>query len=109
MLKRGIHGRNSENCIALVLLSNCVNSGMVTANPASATSIERERAKGALRSEPVASTSNPPRIGIQIARLRNGIPVIVTFRSVRPKPARVYRYSQVVPPVQTRLNQKVRR
>src|SRR5690606_11895633 len=56
---------------------------MVTANPATAVSRARARASGALRSEPVASTSKPPRIGIQIARLRRGIPVIVTFRSVR--------------------------
>ncbi|GLT21931.1 hypothetical protein GCM10007933_13860 [Zoogloea oryzae] len=69
--------------MALVVTSNDVYSGMLTARPAKAESNAKNLAAEALRSEPVASVSNPPTIGTQIARLRNGIglPVISTVRS----------------------------
>ena len=84
MLKYGIHAASSTNCIWLVPVSKPVNNGMVTSTPSTEVTSAIIRCSGAFRSEPVASTTKPPIIGTQIARLRRGIPVIVYFRLWRP-------------------------
>jgi len=70
----GIHSRFSTNCIAEVPVSNPLTSGNATISPSSAPASAIQRASGALRSEPVASTTAPARIGTQMTRVRIDCP-----------------------------------
>ena len=72
MSKRGIHSLSSTNCMALVVTSNWVYSGIVTRKPASAPASAIQRAGVAARSpsRPTASTTSPATIGTQMASER---------------------------------------
>src|SRR4030042_4856806 len=74
MLNAGIQAAFSTNCIAEVPMSNPVTSGIATARPSSAPANAIQRASAALRSEPVASTATPARIGTQMTRERIDCP-----------------------------------
>jgi len=73
-LNAGIHVVFSTNCIAEVAVSKPMTSGIATIRPASAPPSDSQRASGALRSEPVASTATPARIGTQMTRERIDCP-----------------------------------
>ncbi len=68
MLNAGIHAAFSTNCIAEVLVSKPMTSGIATIKPASAPVNASQRASGAFLSEPVASTTTPARMGTQMTR-----------------------------------------
>src|SRR5512139_2771062 len=74
MLNAGIHAAFSTNCIADVVVSKPVTSGIATISPSSAPASAVQRASAALRSEPVASTTTPARIGTQMTRERIDCP-----------------------------------
>ena len=69
MLKRGIQGLSSTNCIALVVASKWVQSGSVTRKPRIAPPSAIQRVSG-LRS-PAKSTSTPAMMGTQMAAERS--------------------------------------
>jgi hypothetical protein len=74
MLKRAIHGAISTNCIADVVRSKCVHSGMQTARPNTEPTSAVQRAGAGLRSLPMASTATPKAIGSQIVSDKHGDP-----------------------------------
>src|SRR5512140_2034970 len=76
MLKRGIQGESSTNCIALVCVLKPAYSGRLAARPSTAPTSAIWRTSAAWRS-PNASTSRPNRIGIQMLRLSQGVGFIV--------------------------------
>src|SRR5512135_2803307 len=76
MLKRGIQGVSSTNCIALVCVLKPVYSGRLAARPSKAPISAVWRTSAPWRS-PNASTSRPNRIGIQMLRLSQGVGFIV--------------------------------
>src|SRR5690606_10723658 len=77
MLKRSIQGLSSWNWKALVPVSKPVKSGIVTRKPSTEPMSASQRAICALRSEPVAKIAAPNRIGIQIARLSQGVSAVI--------------------------------
>ena len=70
MPKRGIQSVSSTNCMALVVVSNCVYSGIVTRKPATAPTSAIQRTGPGSRSRPNASASKPATIGTQMERER---------------------------------------
>src|SRR5512146_734131 len=76
MLKRGIQGESSTNCIALVCVLKPVYSGTLAAKPSTAPTSAIWRTVAAWRS-PNRSTTAPNRIGIQMVRLSQGVAFIV--------------------------------
>ena len=74
MLKRSIQARCSTNCMALVVVSKPVYSGIATKNPIIDPANAIKRASCALRSPPVAKTATPTIIGSQIIKLNSGKP-----------------------------------
>src|SRR6478735_8591595 len=92
MSKRGIHSTNSTNCIADVVRSKLVKSGIVTRNPAIAPASAIQRANAASRSRPTTSTATPATIGTQMASDRYGVTGSL--------PSRVSRRSSHAPPVE---------
>src|SRR5487761_2509610 len=86
MLKRGIQGASSTNCIALVCMLKPVYSGRLTARPSTAPICAIWRTSAAWRSLN-ASTATPNAIGIQMVRLSQGAEAITRPLNV-PEPQR---------------------
>ncbi len=72
MLKRSIQFAFSTNCRSAVLESKPVISGIVTMKLTTEPISAIQRAGAGFRSEPIARTRRPTRIGNQIAILRIG-------------------------------------
>src|SRR6185312_11368048 len=73
MSKRGTHSICSTNCIAAVVVSKSIHSGIVTANPASAPISAIQRACAASRSSRITSVARPATMGTKMASERYGI------------------------------------
>src|SRR3954468_19022609 len=86
MLKRAIQSACSTNCIAEVAVSKWLYSGSVTSKLAMAPISAIQRTMRAWSSRPRASRMAPNTIGIQMARLKSPIFIVVVLVLSLPEP-----------------------
>src|SRR5512135_2879450 len=78
--RRSIHIAFSTNCNCALAASKPVHNGIVTSSPSRLPTRATVRITPALRSRPAARISAPKAIGIQIARLSQGVVVAMSVR-----------------------------